>query len=103
MVFDKFKSWRKQDTEPTVDCPLCGTKNPESAKECSQCLYQLGKASFEQVAPVDDAEANSLFDELLADIDDAEVADHPRPAFRFAEVIESRPAKLTGDVGEGFR
>jgi len=55
-----------------VDCPLCGTKNPESAKECSQCLYQLGKASFEQVAPVDDAEANSLFDELLADIDDTE-------------------------------
>ena len=75
MVFDKFKSWRKQDTEPTVDCPLCGTKNPESAKECSQCLYQLGKASFEQVAPVDDAEANSLFDELLADIDDAEEAE----------------------------
>ncbi len=58
-----------------MDCPLCGTKNPESAKECSQCLYQLGKASFEQVAPVDDAEANSLFDELLADIDDAEEAE----------------------------
>ena len=72
MVFDKFKNWRKQDSEPSVDCPLCGTKNLESAKECSQCLYQLGKASFEQVTSVDESEANSLFDELLADIEDAE-------------------------------
>ncbi len=72
MVFDKFKNWRKQDSEPSVDCPLCGTKNLESAKECSQCLYQLGKASFEQVASVDESEANSLFDELLADIEDTE-------------------------------
>ena len=72
MVFDKFKNWRKQDSEPSVDCPLCGTKNLESAKECSQCLYQLGKASFEQVTSVDESEANSLFDELLADIEDTE-------------------------------
>jgi len=72
LVFDKFKNWRKQDSEPSVDCPLCGTKNPESSKECSQCLYQLGKASFEQVTSVDESEANSLFDELLADIEDTE-------------------------------
>ncbi|HJL64195.1 MAG TPA: hypothetical protein QGF70_01290, partial [Candidatus Thalassarchaeaceae archaeon] len=90
MVFDKFKNWRKQDSEPNVDCPLCGTKNSESAKECSQCLYQLGKASFEQVASVDESEANSLFDELLADIDDAEeeeeVIDWSRGTFTMDEV-----------------
>jgi len=90
LVFDKFKNWRKQDSEPNVDCPLCGTKNSESAKECSQCLYQLGKASFEQVASVDESEANSLFDELLADIDDAEeeeeVIDWSRGTFTMDEV-----------------
>tara|TARA_B100000530_G_C15920485_1_gene472962 strand:- start:191 stop:1429 length:1239 start_codon:yes stop_codon:yes gene_type:complete len=35
-------------------------------------MYQLGKAAFEQVASVDEEEAGSLFDELLADIEDDE-------------------------------
>ncbi len=72
MVFDKFKGWRKKETGPTIVCPLCQTKNPEDALECSQCLYQLGKAGFEQVATVDEEEAGSLFDELLADVEEDE-------------------------------
>ena len=78
MVFDKFKNWRKTVAGPTVECPLCHTQNPEDASECSQCMYQLGKAAFEQVAAVDDEEAGTLFDELLAEIDeddDEEVID----------------------------
>lgn len=35
-------------------------------------MYQLGKAAFEQVASVDEEEAGSLFDELLADIEEDE-------------------------------
>ncbi len=72
MVFDKFKGWRKAEAGPTVQCPLCQINNPEEATECSQCMYQLGKAAFEQVASVDEEEAGSLFDELLADIEDDE-------------------------------
>ena len=72
MVFDKFKSWRKASAGPTVECPLCQTQNPEDATECSQCMYQLGKAAFEQVASVDEKEAGSLFDELLADFEEDE-------------------------------
>ena len=72
MVFDKFKGWRKAEAGPTIQCPLCQTHNPEEATECSQCMYQLGKAAFEQVASVDEEEAGSLFDELLADIEDDE-------------------------------
>ena len=72
MVFDKFKNWRKGAVGPTVECPLCQTLNPEGTVECSQCMYQLGKAAFEQVASIDDQEADSLFDELLADFDEDE-------------------------------
>ena len=72
MVFDKFKGWRKKEAGPTIECPLCQTKNPEDALECSQCMYQLGKAGFEQVASVDEEEAGSLFDELLADVEEDE-------------------------------
>ena len=72
MVFDKFKGWRKAEAGPTIQCPLCQTHNPEEATECSQCMYQLGKAAFEQVASVDEEEAGSLFDELLADIEEDE-------------------------------
>ena len=35
-------------------------------------MYQLGKAAFEQVASVGEEQAGSLFDELLADIEDDE-------------------------------
>ena len=35
-------------------------------------MYQLGKAGFEQVASIDEEEAGSLFDELLADVDEEE-------------------------------
>lgn len=89
MVFDKFKSWRKGAVGPTVECPLCQTQNPEDASECSQCMYQLGKAAFEQVAAVDDAEAGNLFDELLAEIDEdeeEEVIDWSKGTFTMDDV-----------------
>ena len=35
-------------------------------------MYQLGKAGFEQVASIDEKEAGSLFDELLADAEEDE-------------------------------
>ncbi|MEO2208893.1 MAG: hypothetical protein ABGX06_03005 [Candidatus Poseidoniia archaeon] len=72
MVFDRFKNWVKAEIGPTVECPLCHTNNPEGASECAQCLYQLGKASFEQVAPVDEEEASSLFDELIGEMEEEE-------------------------------
>ena len=90
MVFDKFKNWRKGAVGPTVECPLCHTLNPEGTMQCSQCMYQLGKAAFEQVASIDDAEAGSLFDELLADFDEneeeEEVIDWSKGTFTMDEV-----------------
>jgi len=35
-------------------------------------MYQLGKAGFEQVVSIDEEEAGSLFDELLADVEEDE-------------------------------
>ena len=72
LVFDKFKSWRKASAGPTIECPLCQTANPEDATECTQCLYQLGKAAFEQTTSVNDQEAGTLFDELLSDFEEEE-------------------------------
>jgi len=89
MVFDKFKNWRKGAVGPTVECPLCHTLNPEGTMQCSQCMYQLGKAAFEQVASIDDAEAGSLFDELLADFDEneeEEVIDWSKGTFTMDDV-----------------
>ena len=43
-MFDRFKSWRKQEDEG-VECPLCQQRNPEDAENCSRCSYQLQKAS----------------------------------------------------------
>jgi len=89
MVFDKFKNWRKGAVGPTVECPLCQTLNPEGTVECSQCMYQLGKAAFEQVASIDDQEAGTLFDELLADFDEdeeEEVVDWSKGTFTMDDV-----------------
>ena len=72
LVFDKFKSWRKASAGPTIECPLCQTANPEDATECTQCLYQLGKATFEQTTSVNEQEAGTLFDELLSDFEEEE-------------------------------
>ena len=72
LVFDKFKSWRKASAGPTIECPLCQTANPEDATECTQCLYQLGKAAFEQTTSVNEQEAGTLFDELLSDFEEEE-------------------------------
>jgi len=89
MVFDKFKNWRKGAAGPTVECPLCHTLNPEDTMQCSQCMYQLGKAAFEQVASIDDKEAGTLFDELLADFDEdeeEEVIDWSKGTFTMDDV-----------------
>ena len=72
LVFDKFKSWRNASVGPTIECPLCQTANPEDATECTQCLYQLGKAAFEQTTSVNEQEAGTLFDELLSDFEEEE-------------------------------
>ncbi|HII43958.1 TPA: hypothetical protein HA325_05040 [Candidatus Thalassarchaeaceae archaeon] len=107
MVFDKFKNWRKGAVGPTVECPLCHTLNPEGTMQCSQCMYQLGKAAFEQVASIDDTEASSLFDELLADFDEdeeEEVVDWSKGTFTMDDVTidveqygKDDAIKLSGD------
>jgi len=52
-------------------------------------MYQLGKAAFEQVASIDDKEAGTLFDELLADFDEdeeEEVIDWSKGTFTMDDV-----------------
>ena len=68
-MFDRFKSWRKQEDEG-VECPLCQQRNPEDAESCSRCSYQLQKASHQQKATVDDKTAIDLFDELLEEMEE---------------------------------
>ena len=72
-----------------IECPLCGTNNPEGSSECSQCMYQLGKASFQQVTTIDESQTNDLFDQLLADSDEEdqeEVIDWSRGSFKMEDV-----------------
>jgi hypothetical protein len=81
--------------------------NPEGTMQCSQCMYQLGKAAFEQVASIDDTEASSLFDELLADFDEdeeEEVVDWSKGTFTMDDVTidveqygKDDAIKLSGD------
>ena len=61
-VFDRFKSWRKQD-ETGIQCPLCQQRNPEDAANCSRCSYELAKPSHQQDASIDDDAATDLFDQ----------------------------------------
>ena len=68
-VFDRFKSWRKQD-ETGIQCPLCQQRNPEDAANCSRCSYELAKPSHQQDATIDDDAATDLFDQLIEDFED---------------------------------
>ena len=52
-------------------------------------MYQLGKAGFEQVVSIDEEEAGSLFDELLADVEedeDDQVIDWSKGTFTMDDV-----------------
>jgi len=87
-VFDRFKSWRKQEDEG-VECPLCQQRNPEDAESCSRCSYQLQKSSHQQDAAVDDKIATDLFDELLEEMnddDEGEIIDWSNATFTMDDV-----------------
>jgi len=87
-----------------VGCPLCGTDNPEDASECSQCMYQLGKASFEQVATIDETQTNDLFDQLLSDFDEdeeEEVIDWSKGTFKMDDVTVD--VEQYGDDTDGVK
>ncbi len=82
-MFDRFKSWRKQE-ETHVECPLCQQSNLEEAETCSRCSYQLKIASHHQKATVDEKAATDLFDELLEEMEDDdsnEVIDWSKASF----------------------
>jgi len=82
-VFDRFKSWRKQEGTG-VECPLCQQSNPEDAETCSRCSYQLKISSHQQKATVDEKAATNLFDELLEEMEDDdsnEVIDWSKASF----------------------
>ena len=87
-MFDRFKSWRKQEDEG-VECPLCQQRNPEDAESCSRCSYQLQKSSHQQDAAVDDKIATDLFDELLEEMnddDEGEIIDWSNATFTMDDV-----------------
>ncbi len=87
-MFDRFKSWRKQEDEG-VECPLCQQRNPEDAESCSRCSYQLQKSSHQQDATVDDKIATDLFDELLEEMnddDEGEIIDWSNATFTMDDV-----------------
>ena len=87
-MFDRFKSWRKQD-ESGVECPLCQQRNPEDAVSCSRCSYELAKASHQQDSTMDDDAATDLFDQLLEDFDeddDEDIVDWSNTAFKMDDV-----------------
>ena len=82
-MFDRFKSWRKQE-ETGIECPLCQQRNPEDAESCSRCSYQLKIGSHQQKATVDEKAATDLFDELLEEMEDDdsnEVIDWSKASF----------------------
>ncbi len=69
MVFDKFKSWRKEKTEGII-CPACQHKNLKETNVCTRCYYQLDRPSFEQDSTVDDTQSSDLLDELMKDVEE---------------------------------
>ena len=87
-VFDRFKSWRKQD-ETGIQCPLCQQRNPEDAANCSRCSYELAKPSHQQDASIDDDAATDLFDQLIEDFEDddeEDIVDWSKAAFTMDDV-----------------
>ena len=63
---------RKATTEVQGEkCPFCEFVNPEGTMTCVQCYYEINKAPRDQGDVVSEEVSNSLFDELMADEDDA--------------------------------
>ena len=69
MVFDKFKSWRKEKIEGII-CPACQHKNLKETNVCTRCYYQLDRPSFEQDSTVDNTQSSDLLDELMKDVEE---------------------------------
>ena len=69
MVFDKFKSWRKEKIEGII-CPACQHKNLKETNVCTRCYYQLARPSFEQDSTVDNTQSSDLLDELMKDVEE---------------------------------
>ena len=87
-MFDRFKSWRKQE-ETGIQCPLCQQRNPEDAANCSRCSYELAKPSHQQDASIDDDAATDLFDQLIEDFEDddeEDIVDWSKAAFTMDDV-----------------
>ena len=87
-VFDRFKSWRKQE-ETGIACPLCQQRNPDDAASCSRCSYELAKPSHQQDATIDDDAATDLFDQLIEDFEDddeEDIVDWSNAAFTMDDV-----------------
>ena len=69
MVFDKFKSWRKEKREGII-CPACQHNNLKETNVCTRCYYQLDRPSFEQDSTVDNTQSSDLLEELMEDVEE---------------------------------
>ncbi len=87
MVFDRFKSWRKEQSQG-VDCPSCQHSNQEGATVCIRCYYQLDRPSFKQTSGLGDDESSDLLDELVSEIEKQENEEEERtpPSFSMDDV-----------------
>ena len=74
MVFDRFKSWRKEQSQGVV-CPSCQHSNQEGAAVCTRCYYQLDRPSFKQTSGIGANESSDLLDELVSEIEKQENED----------------------------
>ena len=69
MVFDRFKSWKKEKREGII-CPACQHNNLKETNVCTRCYYQLDRPSFEQDTTVDNDQSSDLLEELMKDIEE---------------------------------
>ena len=87
MVFDRFKSWRKEQSQGVV-CPSCQHSNQEGAAVCTRCYYQLDRPSFKQTSGIGANESSDLLDELVSEIEKQENEDEGwvAPSFSMDDV-----------------
>ena len=87
MVFDKFKPWRKEQSQGVI-CPSCQHSNQESTTVCTRCYYQLDRPSFKQTSGLGDDESSDLLDELVSEIEKQENEDERwvAPSFSMDDV-----------------
>ncbi|MEE2649949.1 MAG: hypothetical protein VX571_00360 [Candidatus Thermoplasmatota archaeon] len=86
-VFDRFKSWRKEQSQGVV-CPSCQHSNQEGAAVCTRCYYQLDRPSFKQTSGIGANESSDLLDELVSEIEKQENEDEGwvAPSFSMDDV-----------------